>query len=243
MKQLVLAIGEPPTVRLLDSVLPAEGFEVQVAADDREADLLMARRLPDVVLVDRTLPGLSGLQLTKRLRSRAETARMPIIMLSARANEIDIVEGLDSGVDDYVCKPFSTRELAARMRALIGRFRGRGMRQASEEPVSRHGRVQLGHEDCTVRVGDAVTRLAPTEFRLLAYMIRSPERVHQRSMLVARVWGNGRGAVDLRTIDVHVRRLRLSLAAVELSEAVETVRGIGYKFRRDALGEPADDTP
>lgn len=214
-----------------------------MASDDREADALMSQRLPDLVLLDRTLPGLSGLQFTKRLRSRAATARLPIIMLSAHSAEIDIVEGLDSGVDDYVCKPFSSRELVARMRALMTRLRHKSSAAAAEAVVRRHGRVTLDHDTCRVSVDEESVRLAPIEFKLFAQLIGAPERVYQRETLIARVWDGQEDAVDLRTIDAHVRRLRMSLRGVGLSEAIETVRGVGYRFCRRALEEGRVNRP
>ena len=196
--------------------------------------------LPDLVLLDWMLPGQSGLALARRWRGDARTRELPIIMLTARAEEADKVAGLDAGADDYLAKPFSTNELMARIRAVLRR----------KAPEALDAAVEVGGlrlDPATRRVTRAATcelKLGPTEFRLLHFFMTHPERVHSRAQLLDRVWGD-HVFIEERTVDVHVKRLREALAPAHCAQMIETVRGAGYRLtqqvaapRRDAAGAP-----
>ena len=195
------------------AVLAEDGDAAQAAIDDV---------LPDVILLDWMLPGQSGLVLAKRWRSDPRTKLTPILMLTARGDEPDKIAGLDAGADDYITKPFSTQELLARIRAVLRR---RAPEQASD--VVRIGALQLDGSTHRVSYQDAPLRLGPTEFKLLNYLMHHAERVHSRSQLLDRVWGD-HVFIEERTVDVHVKRLREALGAA--GAMVETVRGVGYRL-------------
>jgi two-component system phosphate regulon response regulator PhoB len=178
--------------------------------------------LPDVILLDWMLPGQSGIQLARRWRADARTKAIPILMLTARGDEPDKIAGLDAGADDYITKPFSTQELLARIRAVLRR---RAPEQASD--VVRVGGLQLDGATHRVSFNDQAIKLGPTEFKLLNYLMHHAERVHSRSQLLDRVWGD-HVFIEERTVDVHVKRLREALG--EAGALVETVRGVGYRL-------------
>jgi len=228
MSRVLVVEDESAIAELIAINLRHAGFEVQLAADADGAQAAVDRVLPDLVLLDWMLPGQSGVQLARRWRSEARTRELPIIMLTARAEEGDKIPGLDSGADDYLTKPFSTKELLARIRAVLRRKAPEALDSAVEvsglrlDPATRRVSRQMGDELREVKIG-------PTEFRLLHFLMTHPERVHSRAQLLDRVWGD-HVFIEERTVDVHVKRLREALAPVECSALVETVRGAGYRL-------------
>jgi two-component system phosphate regulon response regulator PhoB len=221
----VLVVEDEPAIQELIAVnLEHAGHHV-IRALDAEAALRIVRdALPDLMLIDWMLPGLSGVALAKQLRADERTRGIPIILLTARAAEQDKVMGLEAGADDYVTKPFSPRELIARIKAVLRRRAP----QMTEDPVEIGG---LRLDPSTHRVAGDGTQLdlGPTEFRLLHFMMTHPERVHSRTQLLDQVWGD-HVFVEERTVDVHIRRLRKALEPTRHDRLVETVRGSGYRF-------------
>lgn len=204
--------------------LEAEGFRVMAALSGDEAAELMRETVPDLILLDWMLPGLSGIELCRRWRAREETARVPIIMLTARGEEEERVRGLATGADDYVVKPFSIPELLARINALL--------RRANPQLVTtvlKAGDLELDRTSHRVRRSGREVHLGPTEYRLLEYLMRHPGRVYSREQLLDGVWGND-VYVDERTVDVHVGRLRKAINRGRHPDPIRTVRGAGYAF-------------
>lgn len=219
----VLVVEDEPAQReVLAYNLEAEGFRVARAGNGEEALLLVAEAPPDLIVLDWMLPTLSGIEVCRRLKSRPETKALPIIMLSARAEEVDRVRGLETGADDYVVKPYSVAELMARVRAQLRRTR-----PASIGGVLEYQDIRLDAETHRVTRGGAELKLGPTEFRLLSTLMEKPGRVWSREQLLDRVWGR-EIYVDSRTVDVHVGRLRKALTAHGRGDPVRTVRGAGY---------------
>jgi two-component system phosphate regulon response regulator PhoB len=223
-KQILIVEDERPIREMIAFGLRRGGFEVREVADVSAARASIADRRPDLVLVDWMLPDMSGLELTRALKRDKETQELPIIMLTARAEEQDKVVGLDSGADDYVTKPFSLRELLARINAVLRRS-GNG---SADEVIEAEGLV-LDAASQRVTAGDQVVPLGPTEYRLLSFFMTHPERVYSRAQLLDRVWG-GNVYVEERTVDVHIRRLRKALEAFNYDRFIQTVRGSGYRF-------------
>ncbi len=203
--------------------LSRAGFEVSEAGDCATARNMIASAQPDLVLIDWMLPDMSGLELTRALRREDPNRDLPVIMLTARAEERDKVTGLDSGADDYLTKPFSPRELVARINAVLRR-----LSQDDEEPIVA-GDLQLDPVSHRVTVGDREIALGPTEYRLLKFLMANPERVYSRGQLLDFVWGQN-VYVEERTVDVHIRRLRKALEGFAVNQYVQTVRGAGYRF-------------
>ncbi|GHA31523.1 DNA-binding response regulator [Devosia pacifica] len=204
--------------------LEAEGFEVQSAESGDEAAELLKESVPDLILLDWMLPGLSGIELCRRWRAREETSRVPIIMITARGEEEERVRGLATGADDYVVKPFSIPELMARIHALL--------RRSSPQLVTavlKAGDLELDRTSHRVRRSGREVHLGPTEYRLLEYLMRHPGRVYSREQLLDGVWGSD-VYVDERTVDVHVGRLRKAINRGRVSDPIRTVRGAGYAF-------------
>ncbi len=202
--------------------LEAEGYDVDTCLRGDEAEIRLQERIPDLLILDWMLPGVSGIELCRRLRLRSETERLPIIMLTARGEESERVRGLSVGADDYVVKPFSTPELMARIKAML--------RRVKPEVIStllRCGDVELDRETHRVHRRGREVRLGPTEFRLLEFFMTSPGRVFSRSQLLDGVWGHDI-YVDERTVDVHVGRLRKALNLSSMKDVIRTVRGAGY---------------
>jgi two-component system phosphate regulon response regulator PhoB len=225
VEQRVLVVEDEPAIRdMIAFALKRASLVPMLAEDARKAQHLIAERLPDLILLDWMLPGTSGLELARRLRREDLTREIPIIMLTARGEEDDRVIGLDAGVDDYVVKPFSTRELIARIRAVLRRTQPHGEGQT----VSLGG-LTLDTLSHRVFAGDRPVQLGPTEYRLLAFFMTHPERVYTRGQLLDNVWGSG-VYVEERTVDVHIRRLRKCLEPFGLEAYVQTVRGAGYRF-------------
>ena len=223
-KQILIVEDERPIRELIAFGLKRAGFEVREAEDSRAARSAIADRRPDLMLVDWMLPDTSGLELTRALKRDRETRDLPIIMLTARAAEADKVSGLDGGADDYLTKPFSPRELLARVNALLRRASGP---DAGESVV--HGTLVLDRAGHRVSSADRPVPLGPTEYRLLEFFMLHPDRVYSREQLLDRVWG-GNVYVEERTIDVHIRRLRKALEAFKSDQYIQTVRGVGYRF-------------
>ena len=209
---------------LLRYNLEAEGYEVETVLRGDEAELKLQERVPDLLILDWMLPGLSGIELCRRLRVRPETERLPIIPLTARGEESERVRGLSTGADDYVVKPFSTPELMARVRALLRR-----VKPESISTVLKSGDIELDRETHRVYRRGREIKLGPTEFRLLEFFMTSPTRVFSRSQLLDGVWGHDI-YVDERTVDVHVGRLRKALNLSNMRDVIRTVRGAGYSL-------------
>jgi two-component system, OmpR family, phosphate regulon response regulator PhoB len=202
--------------------LEAEGYRTSQAADGEEALMLVDEELPDVIVLDWMLPSVSGIEVCRQLKTRANTRGVPIIMLSARSEEGDRVRGLETGADDYVVKPYSVSELMARVRTQLRR-----VRPATVGEVLTYADITLDAESHRVSRGDKALKLGPTEFRLLSTLMEKPGRVWSREQLLDRVWGRDI-YVDTRTVDVHVGRLRKVLCQHGGEDPVRTVRGSGY---------------
>jgi two-component system phosphate regulon response regulator PhoB len=221
----ILAVeDEPAILELLKVSLADAGYDVKTAPDAETAQAMLREALPDLVLLDWMLPGQSGLALARQLRADARTRELPIIMVTARGDEADKVAGLEAWVDDYVTKPFSPRELKARIKAVLRRRAP----EAVQEPLAA-GALRLDPATHRVMVGSADVHLGPTEFRLLHYFLARPERVHTRAQLLDQVWGD-QVYIEERTVDVHIRRLRLALEPHGQERLIETVRGTGYRL-------------
>jgi len=224
MPTVLVVEDEPAILELLRINLLDAGYEVQGAADAEDAKRRLNETLPDLVLLDWMLPGQSGLALAKELRAAKRTRELPIIMVTAKSDEADKVTGLEAWVDDYVTKPFSPRELKARIKSVMRRRAP----ESAQEPLAA-GVVTLDPTTHRVSVGGQPLRLGPTEFRLLRFLLARPERVHSRSQLLDQVWGD-QTYIDERTVDVHVRRLRAALEPFGQAGLIETVRGSGYRL-------------
>ncbi|MBY0611993.1 MAG: phosphate regulon transcriptional regulator PhoB [Beijerinckiaceae bacterium] len=221
---VMIVEDEEPLTLLLRYNLEAEGYTVESVARGDDAEIRLRETTPDLVMLDWMLPGLSGIELCRRLRARAETERMPIIMLTARGEEGERVRGLSTGADDYIVKPFSVPELVARVRSLL--------RRAKPEFVANRlsmGDLELDRETHRVRRGGRELHLGPTEFRLLEFLMKSPGRVFAREQLLDGVWGQD-VYIDDRTVDVHVGRLRRAINRPRQPDPIRTVRGAGYAF-------------
>ncbi|MBS0375221.1 MAG: phosphate regulon transcriptional regulator PhoB [Proteobacteria bacterium] len=223
-RQILVVEDERPIREMVAFGLRRAGFDVVEAEDTREARARIADRRPDLVLVDWMLPDMSGLELTRALKKDKDMREVPVIMLTARAEEHDKVSGLEGGADDYVTKPFSPRELLARINAVLRRSHA-----AARDEVVSAGGLTLDSAGHRVMVGEATVPLGPTEYRLLSFFMTHPERVYSRGQLLDRVWG-GNVYVEERTVDVHIRRLRKALEGFDCDRFVQTVRGAGYRF-------------
>ena len=228
MSMILVVEDESAIAELIAINLRHAGFEVTLAADASSAQGAVDRVLPDLVLLDWMLPGQSGVQLARRWRSEARTRDLPLIMLTARAEESDKITGLDAGADDYLTKPFSTKELLARIRAVLRRKAPEALDTAVEvcglrlDPATHRVTRRIGEEMRELKIG-------PTEFRLLHFFMTHPERVHSRAQLLDRVWGD-HVFIEERTVDVHVKRLREALTPAQCAGLIETVRGAGYRL-------------
>jgi len=225
MNTTILVIEDEPAIQELIAVnLRFAGYHVLCALDAKAAQTLIDDALPDVILLDWMLPGISGLMLAKTLRSYARTRHVPIIMLTAKGTENDKITGLDAGADDYITKPFSPKELIARIKAVLRR-----RAPQHTDDVIQMGRLRLEPATHRVSSGDTMLPLAPTEFRLLHFFMTHTERVFSRAQLLDQVWGDHIFIED-RTVDVHIRRLRHALKPGGHDHHIETVRGAGYRF-------------
>lgn len=233
MSRVLVVEDESAIAELISLNLRHAGYEVTLAASAEQAQAAVDGVLPDLVLLDWMLPGQSGLSLARRWRADARTRELPIIMLTARADETDKVAGLDAGADDYLAKPFSTNELMARIRAVLRRKAP----EALDAAVDVAG-LRLDPSTRRVSRGDVELKLGPTEFRLLHFFMTHPERVHSRAQLLDRVWGD-HVFIEERTVDVHVKRLREALAPAQCAHMVETVRGAGYRLTQQVAASQA----
>ena len=220
--RILIVEDEAALVALLDYNLGQEGFDVRVATDGDEAMLALTEDPPDLVLLDWMLPGISGIEICRRIRARDGLRDLPVIMLTARGEETDRIRGLDTGADDYLTKPFSIPELVARVRALLRRAR-----PAISTGLARFGDITLDRESRRVHRADREVHLGPTEFRLLDCLIQRPGRVYSREQLLDLVWGRD-VYVEARTVDVHIGRLRRALNRRGERDPVRTVRAAGY---------------
>ncbi|MCP5425940.1 MAG: phosphate regulon transcriptional regulator PhoB [Gammaproteobacteria bacterium] len=223
-KRLLIVEDEQPVREMIGFVLSSAGYEIQEATDAREAQSQIAEDLPDLILLDWMLPGVSGIEYARRLKKEELTREIPIIMLTARVEEEDKVLGLESGADDYITKPFSPRELVARIKAVMRR----GTPGGDDEMLVANG-LKLDIASHRVTAGEVTLEIGPTEYRLLEFFMAHPERVYSRSQLLDRVWGSN-VYVEERTVDVHIRRLRKALEPHGCDNLIQTVRGAGYRF-------------
>lgn len=221
----ILVVEDEPAIQeLLALNLTQAGHNAMRALSVEQAQLLMREALPDLIILDWMLPGMSGIDFSRKLKADELTKAIPIIMLTARGEEADKVRGLEVGADDYVTKPFSPRELNARIKAVLRRRAP----QMTDDPIEVGG-LRLDPMTHRVSGNGATLDLGPTEFRLLHYLMSNPERVHSRSQVLDRVWGD-RVFVEDRTVDVHIRRLRRALTDTGHEQLIQTVRGVGYRF-------------
>jgi two-component system phosphate regulon response regulator PhoB len=225
MAATILVVEDEPAIQELIAYNLKQAGHQPLRADNAEQALnLVANALPDLVLLDWMLPGLSGIEFARRLRADKRTRAIPIIMLTARSDEQDKLQGLETGADDYITKPFSPRELNARIKAVLRRRAP----QMTDDTVQIGG-LKLDPASHRVTGNGEPVDLGPTEFRLLHFLMTHAERVHSRTQLLDQVWGD-HVFVEERTVDVHIRRLRKALEATELDGLVQTVRGTGYRF-------------
>ena len=221
---ILIVEDEPAIQALISASLKRAGHNVSTALDAETAQARIHENLPDLILLDWMLPGMSGLEFARRLRAAPRSRDVPIIMLTARGDERDKVAGLEVGADDYVTKPFSPRELLARIQAVLRRRQP----QVTEDAVQT-GKLSLNPVTHRVTADGEPVELGPTEFRLLHFLMTHPERVHTRAQLLDQVWGD-HVFVEERTVDVHIRRLRAALEPSAQDDLVQTVRGTGYRF-------------
>ena len=225
MKANILIVeDESPILELLALNISQAGYNPLRAISAEHAEKLIKEALPDIILLDWMLPGMSGIDFAKKLRSNALTKTIPIIMLTARSDELDKVKGLEVGADDYITKPFSPRELNARIKAVL-------RRKAPEltEDILKINGLELNPVSHRVTGNNKPLEMGPTEFRLLHFFMSNPERVYSRSQLLDKVWGS-QIFIEDRTVDVHIRRLRNSLTQSEHENLIQTVRGSGYRL-------------
>jgi two-component system phosphate regulon response regulator PhoB len=225
MAATILVVEDEPAIQELIAYNLKQAGHQTLRADNAEQALnLVSNALPDLVLLDWMLPGLSGIEFARRLRADKRTRAVPIIMLTARSEEQDKLSGLESGADDYITKPFSPRELTARIKAVLRR-----RAPQMTDDVVQMGGLRLDPGIHRVTGNSQPVELGPTEFRLLHFLMTHPERVHSRTQLLDQVWGD-HVFVEERTVDVHIRRLRKALEPTRLDRLVQTVRGTGYRF-------------
>jgi len=224
---ILLVEDEPSIVSVLRYNLQREGFDVREAGDGEEALVMVRERTPDLVILDWMLPSVSGLEVCRQLRRNRDYREMPIIMLTARAEEDDRIRGLDSGADDYVTKPFSPSEVIARVRAVLRRTR-----PALDQDRLSYADIEMELDTYRVRRGGKSIHLGPTEFRLLRHFLENPRRVFSRERLLDAVWGPDI-SVEPRTVDVHIRRLRKALNAENERDIIRTVRSAGYALETE----------
>jgi two-component system, OmpR family, phosphate regulon response regulator PhoB len=228
MSRVLVVEDESAIAELIAINLRHAGYEVTLAGDAEQAQAALDGVLPDLAILDWMLPGASGLALAKRWRTQTRTRELPIIMLTARAEEADKISGLDAGADDYLVKPFSPNELLARIRAVLRRKAPEALDSAVEL-----GGLRLDPATRRVTRDEQELKVGPTEFRLLHFFMTHPERVHSRAQLLDRVWGD-HVFIEERTVDVHVKRLRETLAPARCAHMIETVRGAGYRLTQQA---------
>lgn len=233
--KILVVEDEPDIAKLVSYNLAQEHFRVLTAENGEQALKMIQREKPSLVVLDLMLPGISGIELCRMLRERAETAKVPILMLTAKAGEADRVVGLEMGADDYLAKPFSPREMVARVRAILRR--SNNANRVEPPPAYDRGPLQIDFSTYEVTVNGNPVKLTLKEFELLRFLVQNPNRVLSRDQLLDRVWG-GDTFVTPRTVDVHIRRLR---KAIEKDDSrpkwILTLRGVGYKFDEKALDQ------
>ncbi|MCW8983566.1 MAG: phosphate regulon transcriptional regulator PhoB [Gammaproteobacteria bacterium] len=222
--KILVVDDEAPIRMMLRQALVRHGFEVEEAGDGSEALNMVADSMPDLMLLDWMMPNLSGIELVQKLRRDEVTKDLPIIMLTAKVEEGDRVKGLDLGVDDYVTKPFSPRELIARINAVLRRSN-----PAEADGIIEHGLLKLDASSHRVTIDSQLLELGPTEFKLLRFFMNNSDKVFSRNQLLDRVWSRG-SFIEERTVDVHIRRLRKALEPFLVDGYLQTVRGSGYRF-------------
>lgn len=227
----ILIVDDEAAIREMIAIaLDLAGFECLEAEDALAAHHLIVDERPSLILLDWMLPGMSGVELARRLKRDEGTSEIPVIMLTARGEEDNKIQGLDAGADDYITKPFSTRELVSRIKAVLRRSSS----LSSERAIEAEG-LKLDPVSHRITANDAAVEMGPTEYRLLAFFMSHPERAYSRSQMLDQVWG-GNVYVEDRTIDVHIRRLRKALEPFGFDRFIQTVRGTGYRFSTKAEG-------
>ncbi len=222
-KKILLVEDELAIREMMKFAFYKSDFILLEAEDAEQAQVMIMQEHPDLILLDWMLPGISGLELAQRLKKDPASKEIPIIMLTARGEENDRVRGLDAGADDYVTKPFSPRELMARIKAVLRRS------TPDQDGILEIGGIRMDSARHRLSVGENKFALGPTEYKLLHFFMTHPERVYDRSQLLDRVWG-GDVYIEERTVDVHIRRLRKALAEFKVEHLIQTVRGAGYRF-------------
>ncbi len=222
--RILIVEDEPAICEMVTYALSDQGYECQVAHDTRQARTQVADGNPDLIVLDWMLPGQSGVEFARELKRDPGTRDIPVIMLTARTQEADVVTGLDAGADDYITKPFSPRELLARIKAVLRR--GAPHAAGEELTVDSLRLDPVGHR---VQAEGTELKVGPTEFRLLQFLMAHPDRVYSRGQLIDQVWGRN-VYIEERTVDVHVRRLREALAPAGCERLIQTVRGAGYRL-------------
>ena len=225
-KHILLVEDEAAIREMVELALSRAGFEMRAVADASQAERAIEQERPDLILLDWMLPGVSGLDFVRKLRRGDSTRDIPVVMLTARGEEGDRLSGFEAGADDYVVKPFSVKELMARIRAVLKRTTPAG----DDDPIEIGGlRLDPASHRVTARGG--IIRIGPTEFRMLHFFMGHPERVFTRGQLLDRIWGSN-VYIEERTVDVHIRRLRKALSEHGFDRFVQTVHGTGYRFSR-----------
>ncbi len=222
--KILVVEDEEPLALLLQYNLESEGFSVDLIHHGDEVELNLEENLPNLIILDWMLPGVSGLELCRRIRANGKTSKIPIILLTARGEESDRIRGLSTGADDYVTKPFSVPELIARVKAVLRRANPKSIAD-----MLTVGDLEMDRSSFRVKRGPREVRLGPTEFRLLEFLMQSPGRVYSRGQLLDSVWGQN-VYVDERTVDVHIGRLRKALNRGKEKDPIRTVRGAGYSI-------------
>jgi two-component system, OmpR family, phosphate regulon response regulator PhoB len=224
MKRILIVEDEPEIREMIRYILEPQGYAVSEADNAQDARRLLAANPYDLILMDWMLPGRSGLEFTREIKQKTQKTYPPVIMLTARADESDMVEGLESGADDYVTKPFSPRELTARIKAVIRRGGG-----IDDEQVIEFSGLRIDPVRHQVTLQGKAVNLSPAEYKLLHFFMAHPDRAYSRSQILDKVWGDN-AYVEERTVDVHIRRLRKILTASGHDTFIQTVRGVGYRF-------------
>ena len=221
---ILIVEDEESILELIAINLHQSGFNPIRALNAEYADKIISESIPDFIILDWMLPGMNGIDFAKRLRSNASTKKIPIIMLTAKSEEENMIQGLNSGADDYLTKPFSPRELVARIKAILRRKAP----ELIDEPIQINS-LHLDPSTHRISSNDTTIRMGPTEFKLLHFFMKNPDRVFSRNHILDKVWGN-KSDIDDRTVDVHIKRLRASLSEEGHQKIIQTVRGMGYRF-------------
>jgi two-component system phosphate regulon response regulator PhoB len=229
LAKILVVEDDQAIAEMITASLEMAGYEVKRAANGQIAFQMILEESPDLVLADWMMPMMTGLELARRLKKEEKTSEIPIILLTAKSDEDDKINGFDAGIDDYIVKPFSPRELLARIKAVLRR--GSGDAEVSSLTA---GQLRLNRSSKKAHINDEELNLGPIEFRLLEFFMQHPDRVYSREQLLDRVWG-GTVYVEDRTVDVHIRRLRKRLTPSNHEVLIQTVRGAGYRFSAEVL--------